>query len=311
VKKLTYLALSGLLPICGALYADDDAIIDNQNVSKENLMDAASEEDGPFHFSAKGDWIQEAKIDKRCFPHNHVKFADVQIEANAVVYYNKACKEGLAVGLGYEHVRFEWNKNIYFDRKNFDEVTFALTAFSARLDGWVWQAQVAMNWDTRYWDFEYYTDYDFFLWGRYEFCCDVNLHAGFYAQTGMKVDHIWPVLGFDWKINDCWKLNLIYPFNMSLVYSYDECWSVALAVRLFNVRYRAEKHAPLPKALMQYINRGLELAINYNGKYISANIHGGMTAGGQFRISNKNNKHKRHFDFDGSPYAGGQISIKF
>jgi len=311
VRKLSFIFLSGLLPFCGTLLADDDAIIENQNVSKENMQTEENAKQGIFNVSAKGDWIQKAKIDKRGFPHNHLKFWQANAEATAIVYYNPQCKEGLALGVGYDHVYFNWNENFYFCQKKFDALTFALSAFSMRVCDWLWQAQISMNCDTRHWNFSEYTNYDLFLWGRYEFCNDVNFHAGFYAQTGMKIDHIYPVLGFDWKINEQWKLNLVYPFNMSLVYTYTDTLSAALAVRLFNVRYRVGKHEPLREGLFQYRNAGLEFVVNYDNKKYSANVHAGYTWGGQFVISDKNNKHKRHFNLDAAPYVGGEIAVKF
>ncbi len=311
MRKLSYLFLSSLLALCGGLDADDDAIVDNQNISAESMKTDETANESIFNISAKADWIGEAKIDKRGFPHNHLKFWQAAIEGSAVVYYNRACKEGLVLGVGYDHVIFDWNHNFYFKRDKFNQVTFALSGFSERMNNWQWQAQIAVNCDTNHWNFSEYTNYDFFLWGRYEFCNDFNFHAGFYAQTGMKIDHIYPVLGFDWKINETWKLNAIYPFNMSLVYNYDENWSALAGIRLFNVRYRVGKHEPLSKGLFQYRNTGIELAVNYKDQRYYANIHAGCAGGGKFIISNKNNKHKHHFHLDAAPYIGGEISAKF
>lgn len=311
MRKLSFIVLGGLISLYGSLQADDDAFVDNQNISAEKMKDSSGEEDGIFQISVKADWVGEAKIDKRCFPHNHVKFREGGIQGTAVVYYNCECKEGLAVGVGTDYVYFNWDKNFYFDQTKFNEVSFAISAFSERVNDWLWQAQLSINCDTRHWSFSYYTNYDFFLWGRYEFCSNFHLHGGFYAQTGLKIDRIFPVLGFDWTINDQWKLNAIYPFNMSLVYSYCENWTAALAVRLFNVRYRVSKHEPLPKGLFQYRNAGLELAFNYEKNKLSGNVHAGCTLGGEFTISNKNNKNKRHFDLDAAPYIGGELSMKF
>jgi hypothetical protein len=310
VKKLTYTILSGLLLLCGHLHADDDAYLQKQDVSAEKI--AAQDTDGAlFHFSVKGDWIQQAKVNKRTFNRNHVKFWEAYGQGTMVVYYNKDCKEGIILGAGYSHTFFDWNKNLYFDRTVFDEASLSVTAFSQRLCNWLWQAQFVVNWETHFSDFTDYSNYDLFLWGRYEYTCDVNLHAGFYAQTGMKIDHIYPIIGFDWTINDQWKLNCVFPFNLSIEYKYDQNWTALIAGRLFDVRYRVGKNEPLSKGLLEYRNKGVELAVNYESKYFSGNIHGGYTFGGKFIISNKNHKHKKHFNFDSSPYAGGEISLKF
>lgn len=134
----------------------------------------------------------------------------------------------------------------------------------------------------------------------------------------MKIDRIFPIIGLDWKINEKWQLNLVYPLNISVVYQINECWSAALAGRLFNLRYRFGSHECIEyhkhhfkKGLFQYRNNGAELAINYEKKNYSFNAHAGMTFGGQFILSNKHNKHKSHFDIDPAGYVGGEAVVKF
>lgn len=310
MKKLAYTILNGILLLTGNLVADDDATIDGRNISLEKITEDLSDETA-FQISAKSDWIQEAKIDKRTFNRNHVKFCNTNVEATAVVYYNKHCEEGLALGLAYDHTHFNWNKNLYFHRQNFDNAILSVTGFSNRLCGWLWRGQVNINWDTRYQNISEYTNYDIFLWGRYEYNCQMNLHFGFFALTGMKIDRVYPILGFDWTLSPTWKVNAVFPLNISLVYSYNQELTGSLAVRLFNLRYRVGNHEPLPKGLLEYRNQGIELAVNYDGKRLIANLHGGYALGGKFTISNQHHKHKKHFNFDGSAYIGGELGIKF
>lgn len=310
VKKLTYALLGSLIPFLGGLQADDETNIDNQDISAEKMM--ADETEGSiFTFSAKGDWIQQAKIDKRTFNHNHVKYWNANAQATMIVYYDKQWEEGLALGVGYDHVYFNWNKNLYFKNKNFNDASFTVSAFSKRLCKWLWQAQATLSWEYCYKNFSDYTYYDLVLWGRYEYTCDINLHFGLYAQTGMKIDHIFPVIGFDWTISPKWKLNAIFPFNMSLVYKFNDSLSFALAGRIFNVRYRVGRNEPLTRALFEYRNKGIEFAANYDTKHFSVNLHAGYALGGTFVISDHNHKHKKHFDFDSSAYAGGEITLRF
>lgn len=311
MKKLkTTCAWLGALSLCsGAIIADEDMDVSLQDLSSEQITGAKESEESPFRISVHGDWIGRSKIDKKRFHHQSINFSTAEVQAEGVVYYNPECKEGLGVGVGYTHSRFDWHKNRHFDHKNMDQVTLSLTAFSERLHNWLWMSSVVANWEPEYGNLSEYTNYDIVFWGRYTCVKDFNMHIGFLAQTGMKIDRIYPIIGFDWKINDKWKLNAVYPMNISVVYTINNCWSASLAGRLFDLRYRLGKHDH--KDLFQYRNTGAELAINYDSKRFIANIHAGVTLGGQFILSNKHNKHKKHFSLESAGYLGGEAAVKF
>jgi len=257
------------------------------------------------------DWISKSKIDRRNFRHQHVNFSIAELAGEKIVYYNRDYKEGLSLGVTYSNVQFEWNRNPFFNRNNFDQISLTVSAFSERLCNWMWQSYVTMNWDMKYTNFTDYTNYNLLFWGRYECSPTFNLHTGFFAQTGMKIDRICPIVGFDWKISSKWMLNAVFPLNLSIVYAFDKHWSASLAGRLFDARYRVGKNERLKMGLFEYINRGVELACNYLNKTFSANVHAGSTFGGQFKISNKEHKKKKHFDLDAAAYVGGEVAIKF
>lgn len=307
----TYLCLGSLSLACGALFADDDIDSTLQDIGSEQMVDKTFSERYPFKISAHGDWIGRSKIDKRGHNHQHVDFYIAEAQAEGVFYYDPDCDEGLGGGIGYSTAHFKWKQNQYFQQKNFNELSLTLSAFSQRITCWLWQAQFTANWQTKYSDLADYTNYDIVLWGRYEFRKCFHMHIGFLAQTGMKIDHIYPIFGIDYTINEKWTINAVFPMNMSIVYKIDDYWSASLAGRLFDVRYRLGKHAHLKKALFQYRNRGAELALDYDKDRIHANIHAGATFGGQFKIANHNNKDKKHFDLGSAAYAGGELAFKF
>lgn len=312
MKKLTTLILSGFTIYCGCLIADDDAIITGNDVGSEEMH--AAQEDGKerYQVAIKTDWIPRAKIDKRGHRHQHVKFGIVDVEASALVYYNQQCGEGIRLGVGYDGVYFNWNKNPNFHEKTFNQVSFSIAAFTKRTQGWLWQAQATLNWEPKYSNFSHYTNYDLLLWGRYDLCPDyLGFHCGFVALTGMKIDKIFPIIGIDWTVYPKWKLNLIFPLNLSVVYTINKNWSAALAGRFFQVRERFGKHGRPSRGLFQYRNNGVELAANYAYKKMNANFHVGSTFGGQFKISNNHNKKKEHYDLCSAFYLGGEASLDF
>lgn len=308
--KKTFLWLGALSLCCGSISAND---IDDsfQDASAEKQIEPAEAENKPFKVMAYGDWIGSSKIDKKHHHHQNVKFYIAHVQAEAVVYYNPHCEEGLSLELGYTRSRFDWNKNRFFDTKDMDQLHLTLTGFSNRVHNWLWNGYVTATWEPRYNDFWEYTNYDILLWGHYTCTDTFNMHIGFLAETGMRIDHIYPVIGFDWVINDKWKLNAVYPMNMSLVYTINHAWSAAAAIRFFELRYRFGEHQCLKKALLEYRNNGLELALNYHSESITGNVHVGGTFGGEFKVANRHNKHKKHFDLESAVYAGAEASIKF
>lgn len=321
VRKISYtcLCLASLSLACGALFADDDADASLQDLGSEEMVDVAFSEQYPFRVSAHGDWIGRSKIDKKNYHNQHVNFYFAEVLAEGVIYYDPDCREGLDGGIGYSTTHFRWNKLHHFNKDNIDMLSVTLSAFSERLTGWLWQTYVTANWETKFSNIADYTNYDILLWGRYEFKKCFHMHIGFLAQTGMKIDHILPIIGFDYTYSDKWKINAVFPMNLSIVYTIDKCWSASLAGRLFEVRYRLGNQEKLSKpfhhyrkkALFQYRNEGAELALSYSKDRITANIHGGVTFGGQFRLSDHNNKNKHHFKIDSAGYAGGELAFKF
>src|SRR5262249_40133585 len=158
-------------------------------------------------------WILKSKHRNHKYE-GHIQYNHEEIDFTAVICYNECFKEGLSLGLTYEYTFLDWNKNPFFCRKNYDTVSIALTYFTHRLSGWRWLAEGTINVDADKWQFSDYTTYNILLWGRYTYCPNVGIHIGFYAETGMKLDRVWPILGFDWRISRDWELNLVYPLNI-------------------------------------------------------------------------------------------------
>ena len=130
-----------------------------------------------------------------------MKFYNWYVEGTAIFFYDEDVGYGLQALAGYDNAHLDW-KDIPYRSQNFGELIVGLGAFTKMIPDWLWQAQVTMNMDTEHRNWNLYTNYDLLLWGRYTTCCrDINLHVGFWMQTGMKIDHIYPILGFDWTFN--------------------------------------------------------------------------------------------------------------
>jgi len=304
-KKFTQLFTLFLFS-ASVLFADAD--IDVEDLSASKIEETSR---GPFSFEISGDCIGQAKIDHRDF--KHFTFATGEINLNFIYYYNSCYKEGTSLGLSYMKSRLDWKFNPFFTQKDIDTVSVNLAGFTQRFKDWTWKAQVNINFDNiEYWNLEDYMNYDLVLWGRYEYMPNFGVHLGFLAITGMKIDRLYPIIGIDWTYDCHWKLNLVFPMDISLVYTIDNCWSISLANRFIAQRHRVKKDQFYSEGLWFYTSSGAELAITYKPtSWISANVHAGENFGGHLKVANRHYREGRRLKFESAPYAGAEVDINF
>jgi len=305
VKKI-FISLAMLA--VASLQADADL-----NSGNYNYYDLAElNQPGAFTFTLSGNAVQNAKFKKWFLDKQKLEYRDAHADITAVFYYEKDCEEGLFAGAGYNNTRLHWKENPFFTESQFHMASVTLGGFTRRAPKWFWQGRVTMNIDTKHSRLSLYANYDTLLWGQYAYSRLVNLHVGFLAQTGMKIERVYPILGFDWQITPSWKLNAVYPVNLSIAYSLNKCWSFLFAGRFFDHRQRVGKNEPLSEGLWAYRASGAELAVNYDcDSWFKANFHIGSTLWTKLTISNKNNEHKRHFKIKSAPYIGGEMFVNF
>lgn len=311
MKKLFNTLLTSLVLVNAGLIADaaDTAYVDLEDLSSQNITE--NTQDGPFSAQISGDYIGKANF--KCKNFTHFTYATGDIDLSFVYYYNPCFKEGANLGVTYTRTRLDWKFNPFFTQKDIDTVSLNLGAFTQRLQDWTWRAQVSINFDNiEYWNLEDYMNYDLLLWGRYAYTPNFGVHIGVLALTGMKIDRVYPIIGVDWTYNCQWKLNLVFPMDISLVYTIDNCWSVALAGRIFNQRHRVKKDQFYSEGLWFYTSSGAELAVRYNPtKWISANVHAGADFGGHLKVANRHYRNGHRLRFEGAPYAGAEIDLNF
>ena len=290
-------------------YLGPDVDIDFQDLGPQEILEEA--EYGPFNMEFLGDVIGEAKV--KSAPFNKLSFATAMTDVNATYYYDPYNKEALGAGLSYIWTKLHCKNNPFFSEEIFNTLSLSFTGFSQRIPNWTWRSQLSINFDNLdHWNLADYMNYDFLIWGRYDCSETFALHLGFIAMTGMKIDRVYPIIGFDWKYNCNWKFSFAFPIDMSIVYSINDIWNIALAGRTFNQRHRVDKNAPLPKALWFYTTNGLELALNYlPTKKIKANIHLGFNSGGHLKIASHSYRHPERYKVESAGYAGADIDVNF
>lgn len=311
-KHLHTLLITLSLPLF-TLYADNDNDVDLSDYSSVNIskVEKKAESASPCSVNVLVDAVGKAKIKNGFFEGDKIEFSEGYVEGGCIFYYCPAYKEGANAALRYTATNIKWSNNPWFEQQRFNTLSLTLTGFSSRLHRWFWRGQLAVNVDANQWNMSEYANYDALLWGRYEYCKNIGLHLGLIVQTGMQMDRVYPILGADWTMSKHWKLNLVFPVNVSLEYSFNKKWSVAIAGRNFNSRHRAGPRECFKKSLVRYQNVGAEFAIKYEDKKMSANIHAGTTLGGQLRISDQHNHHPHHLKLKPAPYAGAEVSVRF
>lgn len=241
-----------------------------------------------------------------------LKYSRGEATLAGVVCYNPCNEEGLVLILGYTNTEIDWGENPFFDQTCFNTARVGIGGFSNRICDWMWQGSVILNADTDHFDLERYLTWDLLLWGRYQYNSCIGLHLGFYAETGMMVDHVYPVIGFDWAASECWKVNAIFPMDISAIYTINQNWSAVGAVRFFHARHRVGKDEELERAIVTYKNSGTELALLYDcADWASANVHVGYANGGRLKVADRDYSNREHFRFKASPYIGGEVKIAF
>jgi hypothetical protein len=302
---------------CLNLYAQvDTEDISSVNITTTGVTDSEAPA-GPYLIKGYIDVIGRAKF-RKCNDLPRLKFSTGQAEFNFVYYYNACYKEALSITGIYDRTRLDWTLNPYFNQKDFDNFSILFNGYTERLDNWQWRSQISINFvNLEYWDYQDYMTYDFILWGRYTYPCwetlgKIGVHIGFLAQTGMKIDRVYPIIGFDWEYNDQWKLNAVYPVNIALIYTIDQNWSVDLAARFFDQRNRLRKKEFLSEGVWHYQTTGGEFGINYTPtKWITANVHAGINFGGHLTVASRHYRHRHRLRLDSAPYAGAEIDINF
>lgn len=291
-----------------SLFADIDAL----DLSSENIEQVDSgDKRSPVTFQMYCDFISDTKIRKGYYKGDYLEFSEAEAELGFVFYYCPAYTEGASAAISYIPTKIKWKENPWFDQDHFHTASLSFTSFTQRLPGWFWRGQFTLYTDAQQWDLEQYTWYDIILWGRYTYLEELGLHVGMIAETGMRMDRIYPILGADWQVSKRWKLNLVFPVNVSLEYLITEKWAVALAGRTFNSRHRVAPNEANGRSLVRYENTGAEFAVKFNGRYLTANIHAGSTLGGRYRIADKRNHHPHTYKLDPSGYVGAELELHF
>ncbi len=281
------------------------------NALSDGGCEGITKTQNPFFLTGFYDYIGKSKFEDHD-DRGRIRYATGGVELTSFVYYNPDHKEGITVGLNYTTIKLDWSKNHYFDQKTFNDAGIRLGAFSGRLCNWMWKGFINYTLDTTHSNFTYYSLWDFAAWGKYQYCDTLELSVGFYAQTGMKADRVWPVIGFDWQYSDRISISAVFPNDMRVMYMINDCWSTGGCLNFYRNRARTGRDEPESRGIWVYENSGIEWCLDYDKNELTyVSLHAGYTFGGELKITDKNYDKRHHMDFKGAPFAGGRFGVKF
>jgi hypothetical protein len=266
----------------------------------------------PFHFMGRYDYLGYAKFQDDKAGGQKIGYRVGEAEGGMVVLYNPCYDEMLDLSASYLYNFLGWKHNGYFHQSNYNIATARVAFITHRLCDWEWQGYIKAFINIDHPDFQHYLYWDFVLWGIYQLNPCMHFHVGLYGETGMKADHLFPIIGFDWKYSERIRINLIFPMDLSVLYIINDCWDIGIAQRFFRARNRVGKDEPLSMGMWEYSNTGTEIGMDYRrGDWLLVNAHAGYAWDGKIRVDNKSRKKAKHYNFDGCPYLGFEGNVRF
>ncbi len=269
--------------------------------------------DRPWHTEGAYRWIAKADFEKH--EHKHINYSD----ADAGLYYTQFFDEenSLTYSLGYDFLRLNWDQNPRFSQENFNYFIGSLGFVSNHLERWRWIVNTGFSVDASRFDFGQSAVYHGMLWGRYHFIDHMGIHVGALGWYGVENGRGYPIFGFDWRFNDKWSGNAIFPVDYSITYSFDDSWSVESAYASFGGPYKYPRRAHGGKdgfkdPIFFVYSNGLDLTLKYRFEHLlRASLGIGWDFGGWVYIKDHNNHHGKYFHFNSAPYAQGSIALTF
>lgn len=267
----------------------------------------------PFYLI--GNYRAVGSADFRRHSNGHLNYSD----AYGSVYYSHFLnpENSFSWQLGYYHLGLDWDKNPRFHQKDFNYGMASLSYVCQSIKRWRFVTDIGVSVDTHTFDFGQTAVYYALLWGRYQWLDNLGLHAGFFGYVGVKNGYMLPVVGVDWVLHPRWKLNAVFPVDLSLTYQIRKRWYTALAYSNFGGPYRfprrvTEKGGKFEHAIFEVYARGLELDLNYkNGNRIWMGLGAGYNFGGWIFIKNAHNRHGKYYKFEAAPFGQATLALNF
>lgn len=269
----------------------------------------------PAHIDTDGRYVGKADLKTDGFRGSQLQFAD----SHDMAYYSFFPNEtnSLTVGLGYNFMRVDWDKNPRFKGSDYNYATGTLTWVSKSIESWRWVTMGGFTVDAEDLDFHKTGAGYGLLWGRYLYNDDIGIHVGAIAYGGMRNGYALPVFGIDWQAAKALRFHAIFPVDLSARLYLHKNWYISAASTPFGYPYRYphRAHGGIGKykdAIFEFYSQGAELSINYfQGFDFEAGVGGGWNFPGWLLIKDRHNDHPRYYKFKGAPFAHAYLNFSF
>jgi hypothetical protein len=269
--------------------------------------------DRHLHLEGAYRWINKADFEKK--KHHHLQYQD----ASAALYYTQSLNDEnhLIYELGYDFLRLGWKQNPRFSDSNFNYFVGSLGYVSTTLDRWKWIVNGGFSVNANRFNFGPTGVYHGMLWGRYHFADTYGIHVGVLGWYGVENGRAFPIFGFDWRFNEHWSANAIFPIDYSLNYAFDDSWSIEAAYASFGGPYKYPRRAEhginsQKNPIFMVYSNGVDLALKYKFEHLlRASLGVGWNFGGWILIRNHENHHGKYYHFNSAPYAQGSVALTF
>lgn len=268
----------------------------------------------PIHLDANFRYVGSADFKSSRYKHSHVNYADSKDK----LYFSffPSCKHTITVGLGYQYLKFDWNKNPRFRGDNYHYGDFSLAWISEAVQDWRFVVSGGFTVDAKKFDIHDSGVGYAFGFGRYCVSEDFGLHVGAVGWAGIRNGYALPIAGIDWQMSRCFRLHAIFPHDISLRFYFHPNWFLSASYEPFgDYRYPRRAHDGIggfKDAIFEVYSRGAELRLNFfKGFCLEAGLGGGYNFGGWLYVKNKHNHKAKYFHYKGAPYGHAYLNFNF
>jgi hypothetical protein len=309
MRKLFFLTTLCTLALTSNAVFGADSV--SQATIMEETAEALREIENPPTFGLNGHYLQGAPAEFKNGSVSGQKMGYREAHASLFTLLLPNCTETFALAVDYGQLGLLWEQNPYFGQSCFNSLEVGFLATTSRLTNWFLQAGFSDRFDPSHNFMAPYSRYSAQVWGRYASSEKLGWHIGALTQFGLKKINLWPIVGIDYTPSEHWKIRLVYPTDIAVVCSFDRHWSLALAGRFFNSRYRASKGEPLASGIFQYRNVGSELVLHYHWQALFVKAFFGSSWHGMLQILKSNGNQAAEYDLRPAVYGGIDFSLFF
>lgn len=223
----------------------------------------------------------------------------------------------LSLQAGYQHIRINWKENPRFTGSNYNYADFSVGFLSDYLKDWRWFLNLGVLVDSDNFNFGHTGVWYGVMWGRLNFNDRLGFHVGFLGQVGVKNAYTLPVIGFDFKLAEKWKLAVIFPFDGSIAYLPTKATELGLRFvtygGLYKMPYRAKGGiGAFDDGIFSIYSKSLNLYYAVKlGERLYWDISGGYNFGGWILSKDSQNHHGIYYKFKSAPSGTTSLILNF